>query len=97
MFIVGYLLIATGKIMSLVINIYIFLIIVDTVIAWFNLSQRNRLLQLISSLVAPALNYLRSWLPPMQIDISPLLVILGLYFFNAFIVKIILRLGNILI
>jgi len=97
MFILGYLLIAVGKVLSLIVNLYMILIIVDTVVAWFHLSSQNRLIQMISTVVSPFLNQLRGWLPSLQIDIAPLVAIFVLYFFDAFIVKVILRLGNLLI
>lgn len=98
MFIFGYLFIALAKILAFVLNLYIFIIIVDTVLSWIRINNYNEYTRIISNLVEPYLSIIRNFVPRVTgIDFSPLIGILILYFFDEFVINVIRRIGESLI
>ena len=80
-----------------IISLYIWILIINAVISWlvaFNvLNTGNRfvysVLEVSYKLTNPALNLIRRYLPNLgSIDISPVILILGLNFFRNFIIEI---------
>ena len=77
-----------------IISLYIWILIINAIISWlvaFNiLNTGNRfvysVLEVSYKLTSPALNFIRRYLPNLgSIDISPLILILGLMFLRNFI------------
>ena len=97
MFIIGYFLIAIGKILTFVINLYVILIILDAVLSWFPSARAYRATEVINTLVEPALTPIRNLIPRIGIDISPLIAIVALYFIDSFVVSAIVRMGHALL
>ncbi len=97
MFIVGYFLIAIGKVLSFAINLYVILIILEAVLSWFPSAHAYRITEVISSLVNPVLNPIRNLIPHIGVDISPIIAIVVLYFLDNFVVRAIYRMGQMLI
>ncbi|MFP4546790.1 MAG: YggT family protein [Fidelibacterota bacterium] len=94
MFIFGYFFIALAKLLTFLINIYIFLIIIDTVLAWLRMNNYNEYTRFISSFVEPYLMIIRGIIPQFStIDLSPLIGILILYFTDEFFVNVIHEFG----
>ena len=80
-----------------IISIYIWILIINAIISWlvaFNiLNTGNRfvysVLEVSYKLTSPALNFIRRYLPNLgSIDISPVILILGLMFLRNFIFEI---------
>ena len=80
-----------------IISLYIWILIINAIISWlvaFNiLNTGNRLvysvLEVSYKLTSPALNFIRRYLPNLgSIDISPVILILGLMFLRNFIFEI---------
>ncbi len=95
MFIFGYLFLAVAKILHIVINLYIFLIIVDTILSWLNLNNYNEYARFISRLVEPYLSIFRNLIPRFSaLDLTPLFGILALYFIDEFFVNVIREMGQ---
>lgn len=97
MFIIGYLLIAIGKVLSFAINLYVVLIILDAVLSWIPTARYYRITELISFLVNPVLNPIRKLIPRIGVDVSPIVAIAVLYFLDNFIVRAIYRMGQMLL
>jgi len=97
MFIIGYLLIAIGKVLSFAINLYVVLIILDAVLSWIPTARDYRIIEVISSLVNPVLNPIRKLIPQIGVDISPIVAIVVLYFLDNFIVRAIYHMGQMLL
>ncbi len=98
MFIFGYFFIAISKILSLIINGYIFLIIVDTVLSWIRINNYNEYTRFITKIVEPYLNVIRHYIPRFStVDFSPLIAIFILYFTDEFIVNVFREIGEKLI
>ena len=94
MYIFGYLLIAIAKLISVIVNLLIILIILNAVFSWFTISQQYAFIRIIRRFVEPILAPIRRYLPRIEIDLSPLVAILILYFINEFLGKVLLRLGS---
>ena len=79
-----------------IISLYIWVLIINAVISWlvaFNiLNTGNRfvysVLEVSYKLTSPALNFIRRYLPNLgSIDISPVILILGLMFLRNFVLE----------
>jgi|TARA_B110000438_G_scaffold257148_1_gene265071 YggT family protein len=80
-----------------VVSLYIWILIINAIISWlvaFNiLNTSNRfvysVLEVSYKLTSPALNFIRRYLPNLgSIDISPVILILGLMFLRNFVFEI---------
>ncbi|CAG0909933.1 unnamed protein product [Cyprideis torosa] len=82
--------IAIIKLIELLLNVYIFALIIQAVISWVNPgahTMQNPMASLLNSLTAPIVNPVRRVLPPVgMVDLSPMVVIIGLY-----VVKIVIQ------
>ena len=75
----GLLMLALGRLLQLVVYIYIVVILVEVVLSWVNPHAYNAATILIYSLSEPILRPARRMLPDMGgIDLSPLVVLIGL-------------------
>lgn len=70
---------AIPQLVELFINIYLFSIFIQVILSWVNPGSYNPAVSLLYSLTAPLLRPAQKILPPMGgIDLSPMLVIIGL-------------------
>ena len=94
MFIIGNLLIAVAKIGDIVLTLYMYMIIGSALISWVNPDPYNPIVRFLHRATDPVLDRIRSKMPYMGgVDLSPLAVILAIYFLQNFIVSSILDLG----
>jgi YggT family protein len=71
--------ITLATLISLLINVYMFAIIVEVIISWMNPGSYNPVSSLLHSLTSPLLRPIRHLVPPIAgIDLSPLFAIIGL-------------------
>ena len=71
--------ITIATLVSLLINVYMFAIIVEVIISWMNPGSYNPVSSLLHSLTSPLLRPIRHLVPPIAgIDLSPLFAIIGL-------------------
>ena len=89
MFVVGNFIVALAKIIDLVLNIYIWIIIFRAVISWVNAAPYNPIVNFLSRATEPVLRPIRRLLPfgSAGLDVSPVIVILIIYFLQFFLVK----------
>ncbi|MGZ3578910.1 MAG: YggT family protein [Syntrophales bacterium] len=89
MFVLGNFIIAVAKIIHIVLNIYMWVIIARAIISWVNPDPYNQIVQFLYRVTEPVLARVRRWLPfgRMGIDISPIIVILAIYFLDEFLIK----------
>lgn len=72
-------LLAVPELVSLIINIFLFAILIQVIISWINPGSYNPVLSLIHSLTEPLLAPVRRRMPDMGgLDLSPMVVIIGL-------------------
>ncbi|MBO8131332.1 MAG: YggT family protein [Candidatus Marinimicrobia bacterium] len=94
MFLIGYFLIAIAKVISILINIYIFLIIVDAILFWIPALHNNPMRNFLRIVVEPVLIQIRKKIHIKHVDLAPFIAILIFYFLNEFLVRTLIRLGE---
>jgi len=89
MFIAANFITAVAEVISLILNFYIWVIIVRALISWVNPDPYNPIVQFLYKITEPVLHPLRRLMPVynMGIDLSPLIVILILIFLKSFLVS----------
>jgi YggT family protein len=95
-FVAGYLLNAIANLVNLVLTAYIWIIIARAVLSWVNPDPYNPLVRFLYRVTEPVLRPVRQWLPTYQIglDLSPMVVLLGIYFLQQFLVPVLYRIAS---
>lgn len=80
---------AIAVVLNMVLTIYMWIIIAQAVLSWVSPDPFNPIVRIINNLTEPLLHWVRSRLPVMfgGIDLSPLVVILGIVFLQQFVVN----------
>lgn len=95
MFIVGNLLIAIADILDIALTVYMWVIIIAALVSWVNPDPYNPVVRILYGLTEPVLRPVRRVigfrLGP--VDISPMIVILGIYFIKKFLIVTLIELG----
>lgn len=81
---------AIAHILNMVINIYIWVVIIAALISWVRPDPYNPIVQILYKLTEPIYTKIRRFMPTIigGIDIAPIIVILALQFINLFFVKL---------
>jgi YggT family protein len=88
MFILSNLLMAIAGVLGLVLTLYMYIVIARALISWVNPDPRNPIVRFLYNATEPLLARVRRVVPYMGgIDFSPLLVIVAIYFLQAFLVS----------
>ncbi len=89
MFLLGNLLEAVAQVLDIVLNIFMWIIIIRALISWVNPDPNNPIVQFLYKVTEPVLFPIRKALPMsgLGIDISPIVVILIIYFLQIFLVQ----------
>ncbi|MBD5165271.1 YggT family protein [Helicobacter sp.] len=87
---------ALAQILSMVINIYIWVVIIAALITWVRPDPYNPIVQILYKLTEPVYAKIRKIIPTLLggIDIAPILVILVLKFIDLFVVRLLFGLAN---
>ena len=95
---IGYLVLAIARLLSLVINIYTFVIAASVLISWVNADPFNPVVKIIRSLTEPAFGFFRKFLPQKLyrtgIDFTPIVVLLVLILVDTVFVNLLFDLGR---
>jgi YggT family protein len=94
MFVLENLIFALAKIIDIGLTIYMWVIIGRALISWVNPDPYNPIVTFLYRATEPVLAPIRRWIPlrGMGIDISPIIVILIIYFLQMFLVKTMIQL-----
>ena len=77
--IVTLLIAAVGELVMLVINVFMFAIIIQVILSWVNPGNYNPVTALLYSITSPIMRPIQRLIPPVSgIDLSPLVAIIGL-------------------
>ncbi len=77
--IAGLLVVAVADLLRLLINVFFWAVIMQAILTWVHPDPRHPMVSLLYQLTAPILRPARHLIPPMSgIDLSPLLVLIGL-------------------
>jgi len=95
MFIIGNFLKAVAIVLNYVLTFYMWIVVARAVLSWVNPDPYNPIVRFIHSVTEPILDPIRTRLTVGfgGIDISPIIVILGIVFLQNFIVNSLLRLS----
>ena len=88
MFVIGYFLSAIASVLDWVIIGYMWIIIARAIVSWVSPDPYNPIVRVLYQITEPVLRWVRQRLPvaTMGIDFSPMIVILGLYVLQAYVI-----------
>jgi YggT family protein len=89
MFLAGNLVAALANLVNILLQAYFWIIIARAVLSWVNPDPFNPIVRFLYRVTEPVLRPIRRRLPTMMmgLDLSPMLVILAIYFLQAFLVE----------
>ncbi len=89
MFVMSNLIGAIAGVLDIVLTIYMWIVIVAALISWVNPDPYNPIVRFLYSVTEPVFGMVRRVLPlpPMGIDITPMIVLLAIIFLQMFLVK----------
>jgi YggT family protein len=94
MFILGNFLIALGKALAIAIKVYMVLIILSAVSTWFAVDPFHPLIRFLRGTTEPVFSKVRRFIPPISyVDLSPLFLLIILYFLLQFLPPTLIRTG----
>jgi YggT family protein len=94
MIILGNFIIALANILDLALTIYSFIIIIGAVLSWVNPDPYNPIVRFIYGITEPLLRPIRKLLKlRLPIDLSPLILLLIIYFLQKFLIQSLIELG----
>ncbi|MBI4715200.1 MAG: YggT family protein [Nitrospirae bacterium] len=89
MFVFSNFILATAKVLDVVLTLYMWVIIIRALISWVNPDPYNPIVQILIRVTEPVLGIFRRLVPTwrMGIDLSPILAILAIIFLQMFLVN----------
>jgi YggT family protein len=89
MFVATNLILALAQLVNLVLQAYFWIIIARAVLSWVHPDPFNPVVRFLYRVTEPVLRPIRRRLPTMQmgLDLSPMVVLLAIYFLQAFLVE----------
>jgi len=96
MFVAGYLVTAVANLVNMVLLVYMWIIIARAILSWVNPDPHNPIVRFLYRVTEPVLRPVRDRLPTFQIglDLSPMAVLLGIYFLKEFLVPVLYRIAT---
>ena len=86
MFVLRNLLLATVDLADMALGLYTFLVVARALVSWVSPDPYNPIVQFLVRTTEPALRPIRRRLPPMGIDVSPLILIFAIFFIQRAVV-----------
>ena len=88
MFVASNFVLALARLLELAINAYIWIIIARAIISWVNPDPSNPIVRFLYRATEPVLRPIRDRLPTFQmgLDLSPMIVLLAIYFLESFLI-----------
>lgn len=99
MFAIGFFLQAVAKVIDFVLLLFMWIIIARAVLSWVNPDPFNPIVRFIHNVTEPILYPIRTKVPVNfgGIDISPIIVFLGIIFLRTFVVNTLIRLSSVMV
>ena len=96
MFAIGNIILGIARVLGVVLNIYMWIIIIRALLSWVNPDPYNPIVQFLTRVTEPVLRPIRKLVPAYRlgIDLSPLIVILIIYFLEIAVVDTLVRIGH---
>jgi YggT family protein len=78
-----------AKVLSIVLNLYMWLIIIRALASWFSPDPYNPIYQFLIRITEPVLGYIRRFLPMRvgMMDLAPIVALLAIIFLQTFLVQ----------
>jgi YggT family protein len=99
MFVAGHFLAALASVLHMLLQAYIWVVIIRSLISWVNPDPRNPIVQMLARLTDPLLEPIRRKMFRMMgyggmgLDLSPLILIAAIYFLDFFLVGTLTDIG----
>jgi YggT family protein len=95
MFVLGHFIIAVARIIDIALTIYMWIIIIRAVLSWVNPDPYNPIVRMLYQVTEPVMALVRRWIPfrGMGIDLSPMIILLAIFFLQSFLVPSLMQLG----
>jgi YggT family protein len=95
MLIFGNLLIAAAEIINMILNIYYWVVIIAALISWVNPDPYNPVVRFLRAVTEPVFRPIRRLIGYRlgPVDISPIVVILAIFFVQKFLIRTVLEIG----
>jgi len=93
MFVFGNFIIAIAKVISIILSIAYWAILIRALISWVNPDPYNMIVQFLYRMTEPILQPIRKALPPMGVDVSPIIAFLAIIFLQSFLVATLMQFG----
>ena len=89
MFILSNFITAVANVLGLILNFYMWLIIIRAVASWFSPDPYNQIYVFLIRITEPVLGYIRRLIPFQagMVDLSPIIAILVIIFLQSFLVQ----------
>ena len=88
---------ALASVLNLAVDVYIWIVIIRALVTWVQADPRNPIVRFLASMVDPVTNRIRRIFPFVRagmVDLSPLVLIFGLYFLKLFVIRTLLQLSG---
>ena len=87
--------VALANLIDIVLQAFMLILIIRALISWVNPDPYNPIVRFLYRVTGPVLRPVRQWLPPMSgLDLSPMLVLLAIYFLRSFLVPVLYRIAT---
>lgn len=93
MFILGNFIKSLAAVVEVILTMAYWLILIRALISWVSPDPFNPIVQFLYRVTDPILNPIRRLLPPMAIDISPIIAFLAILFLKSFLVATLMEIG----
>lgn len=88
MFVFANFLLAVAKVADILLTIYLYILIARAIISWVNPDPYNPIVNFLYRSTEPVLSRVRRFLPDMGgLDLSPIIVLVAIYFIQSFLVR----------
>ena len=87
MFVLSNLLFALAQVLDIGLSVFYWLILIRALISWVNPDPLNPIVQFLNRVTDPILDPIRRLIPPMAIDISPIIAFLAIVFLKSFLLQ----------
>ena len=96
MFVFGNVILGIAKVLDVLLNIYMWVIIIRALISWVNPDPYNPIVQFLQRATEPVLRPLRKLVPTYRLgfDLSPLIAILIIMFLQYALINTLYRIGQ---
>src|SRR5512142_2758844 len=95
MFIFGNVIHGIAEVLDILLNIYMWIIIIRALISWVNPDPYNPIVQILTRMTEPVLRPIRKLVPPYKVglDFSPLIAALIIIFLRSALIKTLYRIA----